>query len=380
MIPRRQTLHFGFEIQDLTKQYRIVGVIANLYPADKRSLYGRRALDDFGRRDIPIAWGEKATTRDRPIRRNQFPCDFMAENIVFTPYGQPKSDPNDPAEIESGISLLVRLVKGIVETPNGQPRTPEPKEKLHFLLVSSIADIWTLAELLPESFIKATARVVIQGEYTVEHNTSDPSYVLKANHKANNNGFDINSADKFHEFICRNNIPSVVVTKVAATASAMPTQVLKDLAATGHKWGKHLYDIHDELSVQYYKDSGDEKTRFQPHMDEKWFLKTRTNWFLTHTEHDPYPKGADVLPYVQVTPYDPLAGLEIAGPDVRDALKIFTPFKDQTIHKIVGKRAPNPVTNDLGDTGINVMQIQTALQALWKGSLLASKGMRDLLV
>ena len=74
-------------------------------------------------------------------------------------------------------------------------------------------------------------------------------------------------------FICYNNIPSVVVTKVAATASALPTQVLNGLAVTGYKWGKHLYDIHNKLSVQYFKDSGDEKTRFRRHMDKKWFSK-----------------------------------------------------------------------------------------------------------
>lgn len=43
----------------------------------------------------------------------------MAENVIFTPYGQPKSDPENPLEIESGISLLSRLVKSRVEMPEG---------------------------------------------------------------------------------------------------------------------------------------------------------------------------------------------------------------------------------------------------------------------
>ena len=56
-----------------------------------------------------------------------------------------------------------------------------------------------------------------------------------------------------------------------------------------------------------------------------------------------------------------------------------TLFEDQTIYKVIGKRDPNPATNDLGDTRINVVQIQTVLQALWKGSL-ASEGNGDLRV
>jgi len=213
------------------RQYRIVGIIANFHPAQIRASHLLWVLDSLGRRDIVIAWGEKATTNSRSVP-SKFDCNLLAENVIFTPYGEPKSNPNDPAEIESGISLLNRLVKGIVETPDGQPRDPRPEEQLTYLLISSLSDICTFAELQPESFRKATSRVIFQGGYTVEHDLSSSSYALIADDQANNNRFDMNSADKFHKFICRNNIPSVVFTKVAATASALPTQVLKDLAAT----------------------------------------------------------------------------------------------------------------------------------------------------
>jgi hypothetical protein len=349
-----------------------VGYIANLKPAKQRARFGRGALDSLGRRDIPIAWGEEATTKSRPVYPHEFDCDFMAENVVFTPYGQPKSDPENPLEIESGISLLSRLVKSRVETPEGQPRDPKPEEKLTFLLISSLADIWAFAQLQPENFVKVTSRVILQGGYTVEPNLPNSCYTIIADPMANNNGgFDMDSANAFHEFICRNKIPSVVFTKVAATASAMPTKVLKDMAATGHVWANTFYKVQVDLDLKYYEASGDEKRRFRSHMDEKWFLETRTNWFLSHTEDEPYPKGSEVLEYVLVVPYDPLAALEVAGPDVRDALNVLKPFKDQSIHKIVGRRDPNPKTNDLGDIGINVVETQTVLEALFTGSLMA---------
>ncbi|KAH6699896.1 hypothetical protein BKA61DRAFT_681897 [Leptodontidium sp. MPI-SDFR-AT-0119] len=113
----------------------------------------------------------------------------------------------------------------------------------------------------------------------------------------NNGGFDMDSANIFHEFICRNKIPSVVFTKVVTTTSAIPTKVLKDMAATGHVLGKHLYKVQVDLD-------------------------------LNHTEDEPYPKGSEVLEYVLVVPYDPLVALEVAGPDVRDALNVLKPFKD----------------------------------------------------
>ena len=78
----------------------------------------------------------------------------------------------------------------------------------------------------------------------METDLPNSSYTLTADPMANNNGgFDIDSANRFHEFICRNKIPSVVYTKVAATASALPTKVLKDMAATGHVLGQHLYKV-----------------------------------------------------------------------------------------------------------------------------------------
>ncbi|KAH6719523.1 hypothetical protein BKA61DRAFT_571527 [Leptodontidium sp. MPI-SDFR-AT-0119] len=281
----------------------IMSYIANLKPAKERARFRRGALDSLGRRDILITWGEVATTKSRLVHPHEFNCDFIAENVVFTPYRQPKSDPGNPLEIESGISLLSRLVK---------------------------------------------------------------------NPMANNNrGFDMDSANIFYEFMCRNKIPSVVFTKVTATASTILTKVLKDMAATGHVLGKHLYKVQVDLDLKYYEASGDKKRRFRSHMDEKWFLETRTNWFLSHTEDEPYPKGLEVLEYVLVVPYDPLAALEVAGPDVRDALNVLKPFKDQSIHKIVGRRAPNPKTNDLGDIGINVVETQTVLEALFTGSLMA---------
>ncbi|KAH6712153.1 hypothetical protein BKA61DRAFT_675948 [Leptodontidium sp. MPI-SDFR-AT-0119] len=138
----------------------------------------------------------------------------------------------------------------------------------------------------------------------------------------------MDSANVFHEFMCRNKIPSVVFTKVTATASTMPTKVLKDMAATGHVLGKHLYKVQVNLDLKYYEASGDKKRRFRSYINEKWFLETRTNWFLSYTEDEPYPKGSEVLEYVLVVPYDPLVALEVAGPDVRDALNVLKPFKD----------------------------------------------------
>lgn len=337
----------------------------------KRTRFLRGALESCHRQDIPVAWGEKATTKPRPVASFEFDCDFMAKDVVFTPYGQPKSNPENSLEIESGITLLSRLVKSIIETPDGQPRNPRPEEKLNFLLISSLADIWTFVKLQPENFVKATSRIVLQGGYTVEPNPSTSSYTLVADPMANNNGgFDMDSANKFHEFMCVNKIPSVVYTKVAATASALPPKVLEDMAATGHVLGQHLYKVQALLDLKYYEDSGDDKKRFREHMDQRWFLGTRTNWFLSHAENDPYPKGAEVLEYVMVVFYDGITVFEVAGPDVLDALNILKPCKDQTIHRIVGKRAPDPKTNDPGDIGVNIPEMQMALKALCKGCLM----------
>ncbi len=113
-----------------------MGYIANLKPAKQRARFRRGALDSLGRRDILIAWGEEATTKSRLVYTYVFDYDFMAENVVFNLYKQPKSDLENSSEIESGISLLNRLVKSRVETLDKQPRDPKPEEKLTVLLIS----------------------------------------------------------------------------------------------------------------------------------------------------------------------------------------------------------------------------------------------------
>lgn len=78
----------------------------------------------------------------------------------------------------------------------------------------------------------------------MELNFPNSCYTIIADLMANNNrGFDMNSANIFYEFMCRNKIPSVVFIKVTATASVMPIKVLKDMAAIGHVLGKYLYKV-----------------------------------------------------------------------------------------------------------------------------------------
>lgn len=81
------------------------------------------------------------TTKSRLVYLYEFNYDFIVENVVFTLYRQLKSDPGNPLEIESGISLLSKLVKSRVETPEGQLRDLKPEEKLTFLLISLFANI-----------------------------------------------------------------------------------------------------------------------------------------------------------------------------------------------------------------------------------------------
>ena len=328
---------------------KLLGFIANLMPANRRTQFGRGALDLLDLRNIPIAEGTSgfpdSTDKKHKILDYEFDCDFMV-------------DEHDSRLVRDGKgeTLLYRLCSEAVTS--GQ--------KLTLLLISSLEDIYTFSQKYPKLLKDAVSNIVLQGGYTISAEGK-----LVPDEAANNNRYDMEAAKKFHTFMQDSSIPSVVYTKVAAFATPLTSDLFAELEKTQHPLGQHLRAVQVFQDLAFYKTASkpNPKDRFAPFMDQEWFLKNRTSWFdKDHPPNTRYPEDQEVVPYLtKVIVYDALAALGTSGPDAIEALKVLVDNSVQppSIHQIVGFAGPP------SDPGVKPEQMALVLSALLKGSLMS---------
>ena len=361
------------------------GFIANLHPPQERAKLARGCLNSLGLEKIPVAWGEEAqanAAKREPPHDYEFPkeADYFPsiydKDASFTPYGQEKTD---PVEIESGVKLLDRLVLSRSKPqPEGQT-----KGSMTFLLISGLADMATYAKREPEKLAKVTKHIVLQGDYSIQLDQYSYHAILTPNLTAANNSFDEQAAKEWHEYMDNRHIPSVVYTSTAAGNARLPPTVFDEMRDTMHPIGQHLRRIQRIQDLHYYKTAcnKDPTKRFLPRCDQGWFLRTKTNWEQVYPDKNTRPEppvGEEVLNYVQLVCYDAIAALGTAGNDVLNALDLLQPkqlFENQDphIHMVVGVAAVKDggVVKKPERSGVNSENMQLALKALLKGSLMA---------
>lgn len=311
---------------------KLLGVVANFFPADKRAQFAQGALKKLNLPNVPVAKGLDATTKVLEVHDYEFDCSFMTGD-----------------SFEDGEKLLVRLC-------NENSETQGPR--LTLLCISSLTDASEFVKNHTQLADRTIEHVVLQGGYTV---SSDGKSVI-ASEDANNNKFDMKAAEDFHAWISRSKRRSTAYTKNAAYSSSLDPNVFATMAKTGNPVGVYLKQVQTRQDEKFYIDSMLPATRIQPFMDQDWFLKNRTNWYNTHHESDQKPSTKEVLGYTQVIVYDAIAALGAAGDDVMQALDIVT-GTDKALHRVVGK-SPQ-------DSGVKKERMALVLGALLKGSLLS---------
>lgn len=292
---------------------------------------------------------------------------FKPKKCTFTPLGEDKADFEDPLEIESGSALLHRCVL---------ENSTEDSEKITFLLISSLKDISTYIQNHEKEFMEGTARVVLQGAYSTEF--GDNKFSLEMDTTAANNRWDFEAAKHFHRFIAEREIPSIVYTKIAASAAGLSPKFFEELRDTRHVLGEHLLDRYVKQELQFYEESQGPNPPLKK--DQENYLRIRTTWYDIHKHkpEDKKPEAREILQYVKLVLYDALAALDTAGEDVIEALGVLTELQEKqgeikeytARHRVVGSGV---VTSDgTLDLGINIDKMKVALTALLKGSLLSA--------
>lgn len=330
---------------------RLLGFVANLYPAQTRARLGRGALDRLGLSHVPIAIGTKG--EDTPHEALRY--EFEGSNGFIA---------HEDTKLPEGKELLHKLFT----------EAKANNDKITFLGLSSLMDITQFIQSEYELVKAALDRVILQGGYNLVDDK------LEADVAAANNNFAFKEAQYFHRFLQDNKIPSQCFTKVATFATPIYQPFLRQIGKSGVNVGEYLRAVQIGQDLHYWKcASGPREDRFRPFMDEKWFLKNKTTWYDKHPD-EPGPPGKKIKPWLdKVTVYDCLAALGAAGEDVLVALDVIVPLKERldtehAIHKIVGVLpVPDPVNKGKNlrpeEANIRGEVFATAIQALVLGSL-----------
>jgi hypothetical protein len=340
----------------------LLGFIANLEPAKDRARFGRGALDRLDMQNIRIVEGTvgfddtELEKQRHCLEPYEFECSFMA------------SEKDMPKNGFCGQDLLEELCK----------RAKSTGQKFTLLLISSLKDIYAFARAHEDLMEAAVSNIILQGGYFIS-----PKGMLMAMDSANNNRYDLTAATEFHTLMQNLKIPSTVYTKTAAIAATLEPEVFAQLSRTGNEVGLHLWKVQKLQDLSFYRNASlkDPKKRFRPDLDQRNFLKTRTNWFESHSDHDTYPVDDEVSNFTNVVVYDALAALGVSGNDILEALDVLDiprlgdDFTGPTLvkeamerHLIVGVEGQY--------SGIKAPKMVTVLTALLKGALLSAPSVK----
>lgn len=338
-------------------------VVVNLMPADTRTCYARVVMESLGLGDIPVACGTRGSPEDLEHLDYEFSQKKFEEE-----YGSARLDTMDQ------LRKALRIQESREVSEYGQEgqdllRTVYEAakvngEKLYLLLLSSLQDIEQFSSSCPDLVAEHTAEVIMQGGNSILEGH------LVADGNAANNRFDMAAAGRWHSFIERNALPSRTYTKIAAFSATLSSKLFEDLEATGHPIGANLRRVQLDQDLIFYKRccESDPKKRFQPFMDQMWFLANKTNW-----EGQALPVGEEVIPYLtKIVLYDVHAALGVPGIEVEEAVDATKsePRKNE-VEKENGKVDVHHWISSSDQSSVNLEGLLVALSALMKGSLLA---------
>jgi len=228
-----------------------LGFISNLNPAKERARLARGTLDQLGMKDIPVGVGQdmiQSTTG-----AYEFDAPYLGD------IGSCR---------ESGTELFAEILEGL-----------DAGTLVTLVCLSGLADPWLLAKNHRDLFRKKIGRVVIMGGVEVDGEVVklDADGFMTPD-KAQNNTFDMESAQQFYRHVQQESIPLTVVTRWAAYAAKLPFSLYDAMAKTGHPVGVRLHSSQRKSLEHLWKrvqlEQDDTKREGLPgRCDKAWFAK-----------------------------------------------------------------------------------------------------------
>lgn len=230
---------------------RVLGVVANLAPAQQRARLAKGSLDLLGQTDIPVGIGTGCLQPDDDGLEYQFAVGYLAEHD----------------KVRDGKELILETL-----------RQARPKS-IVLLLISGLTDAAAVLREYHYLFNTAVRRVVIMGGVLEENGLPklDAEGRMQPDMTAQNHSFDKESTAFLYRQLQDMGIPITVVSRHAAVAAKVPRSVYDEMSDTGHPIGKRLLEAQKKAIEELWRRANlkaDDAGRhgLPARCDRQWFL------------------------------------------------------------------------------------------------------------
>jgi inosine-uridine nucleoside N-ribohydrolase len=284
-------------------------VVANLDPAELRARGAAGTLEKLGLDYVPVGIGEPVYKgKSHPYETN---IPYLAERYKL---------------VSNGKRLMVSKLMNC------------PDKSVTLILQSALTDAEALFVLYPNLTSAKIKNVVIMGGVETigdEVKLNDKGMMVPNN--ANNNSFDMLSANWLFSILQERNIPMTIVTREVAFAAQVPFSAYDEMEKTGNPVAMCLKNRQKPMVQNFWEASCSPagsaiRGTLPADRDRAWFVKAFCDG------KDPGIEGnGDIWPHVgRLTLYDP-ANLYAAVPSLRS--RFFKPKVvrvDNTNHLVIG--------------------------------------------
>jgi len=226
----------------------LLGVIANLNPADERAQIARGTLKQLGLDNIPVGCGSNVS--DTGSESYEFDISYMSKE-----------------NIESGDNLLLRLFNDAKEN------------SITLILQSALTDVTNFLRANENLFIKKIKEVVIMGGVQTEENE-----ILKTGNfiqpdSSNNITFDWANGCFLYAKLQELKVPMVILTRHAAYSAQIPFSVYDKMEATGNIIGIELKarqskSLESLFDAACSEEGSSIRGTLPPRCNKQWFIDT----------------------------------------------------------------------------------------------------------
>ncbi|KAF2653142.1 hypothetical protein K491DRAFT_751959 [Lophiostoma macrostomum CBS 122681] len=263
-------------------------IVANVTPTERRAKAAKFICENMGVPDVRVATGSNGTDRSIELHSHEF----------------------------SGVESIQGTI-----------------EERHKII-----------EIL-EALRKKEEQCAMIGAWA-EHQ-EDPN-ILQPSAKAQNNSYDNEATNRVYSWLSQNRITTYTATRVPAIQAAVPAEVLKQPAARGHPVAKYIAEAFEKQEYRVYTQSAepDPHDRYMEHMDLKWYAERATRYVEAFPNKEP-ESFEEIRPYLDMTLYDPVAGLICALSGHPFFNQVFQPHgkqislgpqeKTKVVHYIIGR-------------------------------------------
>lgn len=303
---------------------KLLLVVTNREWKKERAKSAINIIKDMGDLKIPVAYGTEGSEDHKPL------------------HTYVRREGNHNNKIPTGKSALY---KALLELQ-------EKGESCDVAVFSSFRDLSEVMQEHGDLVRQTVANFYFQGDWAKSMDNQQFQTLVPEMQSTNNQWYP-QATHYAHYWLRQESIPTFTATRFSAGKAAVDKTAVVEAAKKDHKVAAYIYESWVSQEKKFFDQANekDPKKRFRPRMDIEWYVKRHPRWTKAKGEALP-GQFSDMLPYIDMTLYDVVAGLPCLLKDQSCFDKLFQPHqqklrmgKREVLHHIIGRSPETPDVN-----------------------------------